>query len=344
MADVATEEVLDLSVFDFGDPSDDPPPSDAPSETPAETPPETPAETPAAEPAPEAGAAAVPPTAAAVSPPALQPLSDSQYQRASQLGISPEALQAAGNPELVLAQMENVALRSAIAMRQQQVAPQQQQVQPPQPPATPDFEAYRKGLLEKGYEENLADALVNQEKRIHELNLRQYETDRQIFERDRWNAQAYQSVQNLHNQQQQLMQRQAEELIHRDFNLFASTMDPKLKELATTDAGRREVFNKADIIIAGCMARGIQPPSNTELFDQATKWAFADKLGNQAVEQVRAEVKAHQERAITRPTTGGKSAPTGTPDERAARLADEWYRKNGLMDRGLAAAIPQGEL
>lgn len=343
-----------------------PPAEPTPETPPAET--ATPAEsapTPeAAVPAETPPATAVP--AAPVTPPAAPPeptLSQEQMQRAQQLGLTPEYLSQFKDPAVGLLTAENLILRGLQAGRAQapQAQPEPQPQQPPpvviQAPAPLDEGAIKKFWMDQGFDETVADAQVQVQKDAHQARQQAYQlaqTNQQLAEFQKqqiaWQSQAYQEIQRLQNVEkahqeslQKQMLVQAQETVQRDIAAWESAVDPAYKTHLTPEI-KQQILEVADALNARETAKGVpfdKLPSIKSLCDQAMYAVLGPKLAAVSREQVREEVKAHQQQAIARPSSGGKPPKvTGLPAavafaERFAAEHPELYQSTGPDGRAL---------
>lgn len=303
-------------------------------------------ETTALGPSSESTAASPPAAADAPGDASAKPaLSETQLARAQAVGVTPEQLAAFKDPELGLAAVEMTAMRTMQAMQQQAMQQQhfaQQQAaaaaaanapRPPSPPPTFDAAAMRKQYADQGYDDGIANGLVNLAQQQHQLAVDQYQTRLGQYEQNKWSAQAYDYIMRMDQQVKAQQTATQVELVNRDFADFKKELDPSIQKLIDGPA-QQKLMATADSLLRGMHANGVtQFPSNKQLFEQAMYATLGRQIFSAARDEVRGEVRQAQGRAISRPASGQRSAaPKG--EEAAVRFAEQWSREMGLVPTG----------
>lgn len=285
----------------------------------------------------------VAPAAPVVEAPALSP---ALAQRAAQIGFTPESLSAFKDPialEIAVRQAEQVATNVAMAAQQhfqrQYAAPppvQQTQQLPPAPvaPAPFDEQALRAQMRAQNYDETLQDHLVGQARGIYQQAVQNHEMATRIWQQDKFNQDSVAYMQRKDVEVAQIRAQHQQELVNRDFNDFQASLPEQHQKLVSEPANKGQIYQMAVFIANGMVQSGQQLPPNSEIFRQATNAVMGDKLYGAAVDKVRAEVRTHQNRSITRPSAGSQPAPRRlSADERveaAANRAEQFFRGLGI--------------
>lgn len=317
--------------YDFGPPGEDdvpPPPAAAPA-------------------TPDAAAAAATPEA----PAEVSAISEGLRQRAIGMGYTPEFVATFKDPthlELSVRATEQAATAAFNFARQQQAPQPQQQVQqqapvqlPPPPVAPPAFDeaAYRQQLKAMNYDDSLAEAMVGQEKKIHTaltqahaVAVENHRLMTRFADQDRYNTQSHEYMRQADARVAQIQAQHQGELIERDWSDFTKALPKEHQKLVSTPEAKAQIYQMANTILVGLMQSGQQLPPNSTAFKQATNAVLGEKLYQAATETVRSEVRTHQARstsrpssAAARPTGGGRGSP-----EAAGNFVDEFYRQHGM--------------
>jgi hypothetical protein len=238
--------------------------------------------------------------------------------------MTPQQLAAFKDPEMALLTAENIAWRTLAASRAQPAAPQAQQPAPIQPPRY-DENLARQQYAELGVDDTFAAALVERDKQIHAAQMSGFQAQQALGEVRAW----AQQTQNQLTHQQQLHQ---QDLITRDYEGFVSKQSPEIRQALADPQVKAQIFQEADVRCAGLHARGLQIPSFDQVFQAATSAVLGDKAQSIAREQVRREVAAHRDRAVSRPR--GADAPKQQGDAAAGSFANDFFSRRGLAPLG----------
>lgn len=292
--------------------------------------------------APDAAPVVVDPAVAAVATPAISP---ELTQRAANLGYSTEFITSFKDDpirlESAVLNSERVAMQAMQFARSQQAAPPaqapvQQQPQLPPPPAAPVFDenAMRAKLREMNYDDSLSNVLVDEAKRTHATALQQHQfMVQRLADQDRYNAQSQEFMRNHQTQLQNIQVQHQTEMVNRDYADFVKGLPEPVQKLVTTPEAKAQIHAMANTILFGLQSTGQQLPSNAIAFKQAMYAALGDKIQGAATDTVRQEVRTHQARATTRPSSAsGGSAASKLPlgGDRAGAFVEEFYRSHGM--------------
>lgn len=357
--------MVDLEADDApGVVASDPVPDDDAPETPASDPTPAPADKPQSledlydfdgppvttTPTPSAPADATPPVAP-VAAPEVPVISAALQQRAEQMGFTPEVTATFKDPmqlEAVVRTAENAAMQAMQFTRQQMQPPpvqapvqQQQTLQIPAAPAAPVFDpnAMRNDLASKNFDPSLVEAMVGLASQNHAVALQNHQAAVQqrdilvqrLTDQDRYNQQSQQFMQGYQQQLQQINAQHQKELLDRDYDTFSAGLADPVKKLVTDPATREQIWNTAMVLANGMASTGKQLPTNPEIFKTAMYAALGDKIHQAATETVRQEVRTHQNRATSRPSSGvaATAKKNGDGYEAAGTFADNFWRQNG---------------
>jgi len=235
-----------------------------------------------------------------------------QYTTGSQLGFSPEQVDAFGTPEnfdRMLGAMQHNAQQQQYQQQQQQQQQYQQQQQPG-PVGNFQFEN----------PDDFDEAIVGMN---NHMNYRMMQME---------------AMMGAMHQQNGVMQQQNERLqaeaIGRSLESTLDGMDEDLfgrgplNGLSGDQAKNRiAVANEFARAGAGYMQQGLEAPSIPELAQHAANALFADNFKDKALKEASEQTRDVASQASARPTQQEESPVSGT--EAAIRAAAEWHREHG---------------
>ena len=234
-----------------------------------------------------------------------------QYTTGSQLGFSPEQVDAFGTPEnfdRMLGAMQHNAQQQHYQQQQQQQ--QYQQQQQPGPVGNYQFEN----------PDDFDEGIVGMN---NHMNYRMMQME---------------AMMGAMHQQNGVMQQQNERLqaeaIGRSLESTLDGMDEDLFGRGPLNAlsgdqakNRIAVANEFARAGAGYMQQGLEAPSIPELAQHAANALFADNFKDKALKEASEQTRDVASQASARPTQQEESPGSGT--EAAIRAAAEWHREHG---------------
>ena len=238
-----------------------------------------------------------------------------QYTTGSQLGFSPEQVDAFGTPEnfdRMLGAMQHNAQQQHYQQQQQQQQYQQQQYQQQQPGPVGNFQFQNPDDFDEG--------IVGMN---NHMNYRMMQME---------------SMLGVMHQQSGAMQQQNERLqaeaIGRSLESSLDGMDEDLFGRGPLDSlsgdqakNRIAVANEFARAGTGYMQQGLEAPSIPELAKHAANALFADNFKDKALKEASEQTRDVASQASARPTQQEESPGSGT--EAAIRAAAEWHREHG---------------
>ena len=238
-----------------------------------------------------------------------------QYTTGSQLGFSPEQVDAFGTPEnfdRMLGAMQHNAQQQHYQQQQQQQQYQQQQYQQQQPGPVGNFQFQNPDDFDEG--------IVGMN---NHMNYRMMQMESMI---------------GAMHQQSGAMQQQNERLqaeaIGRSLESTLDGMDEELFGRGPLDSlsgdqakNRIAVANEFARAGTGYMQQGLEAPSIPELAKHAANALFADNFKDKALKEASEQTRDVASQASARPTQQEESPGSGT--EAAIRAAAEWHREHG---------------